>query len=220
VSAPDEDGATRTRTVQLPGGLAVTCLEAASADEVLERAIAAGAPPPYGAVLWASAVAVAEHLAGRADLGGKRVLDVGSGNGLCALVAAKRGAHVLALDLDPFALELVAEAARRQALSVTPRLFDLGGDSPLPEADLVLFADLLYEEPLARAAAARVLEAARAGAEVLVGDPERTGRAAFLEVLRQAGVSAGFVEGHVRLPGEGRSQRVGLLHLPAHEVRS
>lgn len=210
---------TRTKTLTLEGGLAVSCLEAAEADEVLERAIAGGGPPPYGAVLWASGVAVAERLAARDDLRGRRVLDVGSGNGLCALVAAAKGARVLALDVDPLALRLSEEAARQQGLTLQTRLFDVMGDEALPGlsgqgAALALFADLLYEEPLARAAAARVLEASRAGAEVLVGDPARTGRPAFLEALAAGGVEARFDDVTVRVPGEDLPQRVGVLHLP------
>lgn len=48
------------------------------------------------------------------DLGGTRVLDVACGTGAVALEAARRGAHVVGIDLTP---ELLEEAARRGALA-------------------------------------------------------------------------------------------------------
>lgn len=49
---------------------------------------------------------------------GQRVLDVGCGAGLGALVAATRGAAVLALDAAPTALEATAANARSQGIAV------------------------------------------------------------------------------------------------------
>lgn len=204
---------TRERVVTLPGGVSVTCLEIADVDTLLERAIDEGAPPPYGAVLWASGVALARRLVELDALQGRAVVDVGAGVGLCSLVAARLGATVVALDHDAVARELLAEAARRQGLVVETRDFDVYGAEPLPEGDVVVFADLLYETPLARATARRVLEASRRGSDVLVGDPERIGRDDLLTDLRAGGVDARFEPVLVDVPGDERPQRVGVLAL-------
>ena len=55
---------------------------------------------------------------GRADGGAARVLDVGSGSGILSIAAAKLGAaSVLAVDVDPIAVEASAANARRNRLS-------------------------------------------------------------------------------------------------------
>src|SRR5262249_21206097 len=58
-----------------------------------------GAEPPYGMHLWPGALVVARQVARAAAVGPRaRVLELGCGLGLPALVAARRGAHVLASD--------------------------------------------------------------------------------------------------------------------------
>jgi release factor glutamine methyltransferase len=55
---------------------------------------------------------------GRLDLSGKRVADVGTGTGILALAAARAGAiDVLAIDINPNAVETAAENARANGLA-------------------------------------------------------------------------------------------------------
>lgn len=183
-------------------------------DALLDRAIDEGAPPPYGAVLWASGVAIARRLLARGTLVGTRVVDVGAGVGLCSLVAAKLGADVIALDHDATSRELLTLAAEQQGLVVDARDFDIYGADPVPGGDLVLFADLLYETPLARATARRVADVVRRGSEVLVGDPDRIGRQDFLQDLEKHGFTAAFETTRVDVPGDAQPQQVGVLTLP------
>ena len=54
---------------------------------------------------------------GKLDLAGKRVADVGTGSGILALAAARAGAAgVVALDINPAAVEAAAENARQNGL--------------------------------------------------------------------------------------------------------
>jgi hypothetical protein len=54
---------------------------------------------------------------GRLDLTGKRVADVGTGTGILALAAARAGAaNVVAIDINPNAVEAAAENARANGL--------------------------------------------------------------------------------------------------------
>ena len=69
---------------------------------------------------------VAAALSGR-DLTGKRVFDVGTGTGVLAFLAARRGARVLATDSEPRAVACARENAAR---------LDLAGQVEVREADL------------------------------------------------------------------------------------
>lgn len=181
-------------------------------DPLLEGAIERGERPPYGAVPWSSAFAVARDLTTR-DLGGRRVVDAGAGCGVVSLVAAALGAQVCALEVDPIARALLARAAGEQALSIDVRDFDLEGNEALPLADLFVFADVLYERPLALAIARRAVQALRAGAAVIVGDPGRGGRETFQLAMMDEEVDAEFHSVEIAVPGESETRRVGLCHL-------
>lgn len=188
------------RQVEVPGG-PVTIFESGSLEHDLNEAIETGAHPPYGRVLWASAPCVAAVLS-RLPLSERLVLELGCGTGLVALVAARLGARVLATDADGGALE----ATRRGVAVLGPaaervevKAFDIGSALPLPAADIVVAADLLYEHPLARSVARRTLEALRRGSTVVVGDPGRAGREAFESCLAAAGCAAPFAR-EVALP--------------------
>jgi predicted nicotinamide N-methyase len=169
---------TRERTIALPDG-PIVVVETGDVNAALDEAIRAGKPSPYGHVLWESAVCIAHRLASW-PLAGVRVLELGAGCGLVSLACARRGADALATDLDDDALALLSEAARRQGLAVRTRRFDVTTVEPLPPTDIVVLADVLYEETLAAAAGRRAREALAMGATVLVGDPGRVFRRAFV----------------------------------------
>lgn len=192
------------------GPVRVRFFEVLDVDEVLEAAIERSERPPYGAVPWASGIAAARVLA-EAGVAGRTVVDVGAGCGVVSLTAAGLGARVSALDVDPLARSLLEAAATEQGLVVDVQAFDLLGTAPLPEGDLFVFADLLYEGPLAEATARRVLEAWARGSDVLVADPGRAGRETFELCLLEADVEASFEEVRVQLPGEEPVHKVGVF---------
>jgi len=68
-------------------------------------------------------------------------------------------------------------------------------DTPLPPADIVLAADIMYEPKTGTAMAQRTVEALRRGSRVVVGDsPGRAGRPAFLKELQRLGVVGEFLD--------------------------
>ena len=75
---------------------------------------------PYWAFTWSGGLAIARHLIAQPDeVAGKTVFDIGSGSGLCAMVAHKRGrASVLAVDIDPLAESAVAVNTRANDLRI------------------------------------------------------------------------------------------------------
>jgi len=186
-------------------------------EEGLENYVATllNAGDPYGAVLWPAASAIASYMMTNLSLPydsvdddnkplqGLSVLELGAGTGLVSIAASLGGASsVLATDYETVPLRLLEYAANNLNPSdgdVTPistALLDLCDydSSPLPEADLVVAADIMYEPITGRAMARRAVEALKQGSRVLVGDsPGRAGRPAFLEELDKLGVVGEFV---------------------------
>lgn len=134
-----------------------------------------GVPPPFWAFAWAGGQAVARYLLDHPDsVRGNRVLDVGSGSGLCAIAAALCGAaSVTASDIDPHAVEAIALNAAGAGVAVTATAADFVGAAD-GGFDVVLIGDLFYEAPLAGIAEAWARGLAALGTLVLVGDPGRS----------------------------------------------
>ena len=133
-----------------------------------------GVPPPYWAFAWAGGQAVARHLLDHPALvRAKRVLDCGSGSGLCAIAAMLSGAAgVTASDIDPYAVEAIRLNTAEAGVVVGATADDvIGTDAGW---DVVLIGDLFYEKPLAERVEAWCRALAARGALVLAGDPGRS----------------------------------------------
>ncbi|CAE7316634.1 unnamed protein product [Symbiodinium necroappetens] len=118
----------------------------------------------------------------------RRLLELGAGCGMVSLAAAQLGFEVLSTDFRSSPLCLVAASARRQDLSkrVHTRLLDICDlSTPLPPADVVVAADVLYDARTAKAMAERVAEAHLRGSVVLLADVGRPNRRLFLSRLLQ-----------------------------------
>ena len=140
-------------------------------DALLEEATE---DAPYWAVVWPSAIALAEEL-GQRPVEDMRMVELGCGLGLPSLAAAVLGARVLATDVAPEALKYVRESARRLGATVETLVVDVTAPPAalLDRApfDLVVAADLLYEGPLARAVTDLLALLCGRGSEVLVAYP-------------------------------------------------
>lgn len=178
-------------------------------DESLEAgSVSLDVGDPYGSVLWPAASAVANHLMRNFDVEERRttkLLELGSGTGLVALAAARGGyQHVVATDYESVPLSLLGYGACHlngdvdlSSIIAREMLNICDFSVPLPEADLVVAADIMYEPATGRAVARRVVEALSRGSRVVIGcSPGRPGRPAFLEELREIvpGIQADFVD--------------------------
>ncbi len=144
-----------------------TSLQAELDDETLA--------PPFWAFAWLGGQAVARHVLDTpAEVAGRRVLDLATGSGLCALAAARAGAaHVEAVDVDPIAVAAAALNAERNGVGLVLRVHDVL-DEPLPAGvEVVLAGDVFYDAAMAERVQPWLLAAHRGGARVLVGDPGR-----------------------------------------------
>jgi predicted nicotinamide N-methyase len=131
-------------------------------------------PPPYWAFAWAGGQALARYVLDHPELvRDRRVVDLATGSGLCAIAATLAGAReLLAIDIDPWAREAVALNASANGVHIP-----FAGDDPLdtepPDTDVILAGDIGYEWALAERGVTWLRRAASKGVEVLVGDPER-----------------------------------------------
>jgi predicted nicotinamide N-methyase len=110
-------------------------------DPDVMRAVVAR--PAYWALCWGSGLGLARLLYRHpAWVRGLRVVDLGSGSGVVAIAAARNGAReVIACDNDTDALMATASNARLNGvpIALAATLDDL------PQCDLVLMADVLYD---------------------------------------------------------------------------
>jgi predicted nicotinamide N-methyase len=165
---------------------------------------------PYWAELWPSARVLAERV-GALELAGRRVVELGCGIGLPATVAALGGAEVLATDWYEEALAFT----RANAAAAGTRLDTLPVDWRSPPAellarapfDLVLGADLLYEERNGEALAALLPRLLPPGGLALIADPRRPHADGLLERLRERGWAHSAEE----IRHEGRPDESGSL---------
>ena len=133
-----------------------------------------GLPPPFWAVAWLGGQAVARHVLDHPDnVAGRRVLDLATGSGLCALAARAAGASpVVAVDVDSLAVAAAELNAADNDLHIEVAQADVL-DGPPPEVDVVLAGDVFYDAETAPRFERWLRTAAAAGVLVLVGDPGR-----------------------------------------------
>lgn len=140
-------------------------------EQVLGHPIGA----PFFCVPWPGAQGLALAVErGLVDVRGKRVLDVGAGDGLAAIACARLGAKAIAADVDGLACASARLLAERNDVSIASvcvdalSVFELGA-----ACDVVLAGDVVYSRPqasLLKRAVSRWLEA---GAKVVLADSGR-----------------------------------------------
>ena len=135
---------------------------------------------PFGLVCWPGSVVAAQELKAHQEwIQGKQVVVLGAGVGIEAQAAAMLGAKkVIATDIHPTTLQLLQYGAEQAGyasvidtlkMDITQR-----ATQPLPECDVLIVADVLYNQKLALQVMDRVLEArVLHNATVLVTDSQR-----------------------------------------------
>ena len=129
---------------------------------------------PYWAFAWGGGLAIGRYLRDAPEaVRGRRVFDLATGSGLCAIAAMQAGATaVTAADIDPFAMAAVALNARANRQRVTAVERDVLDDPP-PDVDVILAGDCWYDARLAERVLPWLQQARARGIDVLVGDPGR-----------------------------------------------
>jgi predicted nicotinamide N-methyase len=132
------------------------------------------APLPYWAFAWAGGLAIVRYLREVPGMvAGRRVLDLASGSGLCAIAAVRAGAtETTGADIDRFAAAAMALNARANGCRLSVVRRDLLDEEP-PDADVIVAGDCWYDAGLAERVLPWLRRARDRGIDVLVGDPGR-----------------------------------------------
>ena len=129
---------------------------------------------PYWAFAWAGGLAIGRYLHERPEaVAGRRVFDLATGSGLCAIAAMRAGAaEATGVDIDAFAAVAIGLNARANGARVTVLRRDVLDEEP-PAADVILAGDCWYDARLAERVLRWLRRAQEQGIDVLVGDPGR-----------------------------------------------
>ena len=170
--------------------------------EAERRGISSASWPLFG-LLWPSGAHLAARMARHPVTPGERILEIGCGLALAALVGHRRGADVTASDCHPLASAFLQENLRLNHLPPLPYRHGQWGyknnnhHSGAPNAciadplqgryDLVIGSDLLYERDEGGALARFIALHTTAAAPVWVVDPDRGNRPAFTRHMAEHG---------------------------------
>jgi predicted nicotinamide N-methyase len=160
-----------------------------SADELIdEEAFQRDGRIPYWADVWISSRILADEMA-KPRPGRVRVLELGCGVGLPALVAAGRGHDVTATDYYAEALEFVAANALLNDLpTLATHPLDWRRPDDLGLFDVVAAADVLYEKPNVPLVASLVDRYLAPTGVAYVTDPQRGAASPFPDECRKLGL--------------------------------
>jgi predicted nicotinamide N-methyase len=129
---------------------------------------------PCWAFAWAGGLAIGLYLREHPGAAaGRRVFDVASGSGLCAIAALQAGAaEATCADIDPFAAAAIELNARANGCRAAVVRRDVLDEEP-PDVDLILAGDCWYDANLAERILPWLQRARDRGIDVLTGDPGR-----------------------------------------------
>ena len=132
-------------------------------------------PPPFWAFAWAGGQALARFIFDHPEtVCGHSVVDIGAGAGITSIAAVKCGASsVLAADIDYFSVAACRINAEANDVEFNITQDDLLEAEP-PACKVLFMADVFYERELSDRIMAFAGKAATRGADVLVGDPQRS----------------------------------------------
>lgn len=130
---------------------------------------------PYWAEIWDSARGIVQMLGHEKDgqLVGQRVLDLGCGMGLVGTLAAMLGAEVTFADLESDALLFARLNSLPWRRQIRARQLNWRTDRLGRRFDLIIGADILYEQSQWRALERFWREHLADGGQVLLGEPGR-----------------------------------------------
>jgi len=159
------------------------------ADYVLDERL------PYWADLWPSARILAATLLGEHGKG-RRLLEMGCGTGLATIAAMHSGFEVTATDYYDDALHVTrGNAARNLGVEPHVRLVNWREwPADLGTFDVVMAADVLYEEEYASLVASCISRALAPSGVALIADPGRLALPAFRERVTENGLEIVGVE--------------------------
>lgn len=151
---------------------------------------------PFWAVPWHASVGLCQFLCSSPDLvRGRRVLELGTGLGLCGIVARWLGAQVTLNDYQPDALQFALWNASQNGIhNIQTLLADWRHFPDVEPFDVVIAADILYERRLHKALHNVLAKATASHSRVFLADPWRDSAWEFIPEMERAGWQVRFTE--------------------------
>ena len=174
---------------------------------------------PYWAELWPSSVELARSCLGISNLAGRRVLELGCGLGLAGIAAASRGARVLLTDYEPDALRFARYNASKNLSwdvieeRVEVRLLDWRSDEEVGQFDMIMGADVVYEQRNFLPILKFVRRALRREGCAVFTDPDRSTGMSFFALAEREGFDVRINSTQLQIPGGSSTILVGELRL-------
>lgn len=179
-------------------GIDIAIERVTNIDELFERLIAKGDAHedmmderiPYWAELWASALAMSQYLVdSNMDWNGKKVLEIGAGLGLPSIVAGKLGAtDVTISDYLPEAVDFAQQNWNRNNLHQAAFVTMDWRNPPVNfAADIVLAADIAYEQRMFEFLPLAFKALCKKGGTVVLSEPNRAFAQPFMAELKNQG---------------------------------
>ena len=146
--------------------------------------------PPYWALLWSGAGALARYIEEHIDCTDQTVLDLGCGLGLIGIIASLKGAQVTFADKEAEAVSFAsANAQLNRCFRYTAKKIDFTQDMLDQRFSLILGAEILYDRPVFSALVDFLIQHLAPGGKALIADAHRTNTKEFYQQLETQGLS-------------------------------
>lgn len=165
--------------------------------------------PPYWALIWIGARAIAARLLDCSLPAGTSVLDLGCGLGLSGIAAAKAGGQVTFVDHLEEPLEFVRASLAHEALEATAvTRADFTTDSLGLRFDIILAADIVYDPADYRALVDFLDSHLQASGTILLTETLRADARRVIEMLGGCGMKVATEA--IWIDEDGRRERTWL----------
>ncbi|MGB7511733.1 MAG: methyltransferase domain-containing protein [Pelodictyon phaeoclathratiforme] len=140
---------------------------------------------PYWAEIWPSAITLSSFIADELPLEGLRVIEIGAGVGMASVVAAWKGASVLATDYSLEALRFVRYNALKNRVKLESERLDWRLVQCSERFDLLFAADVLYERVNLLPIVTAIDKLLKPDGVAYLADPRRRLAEQFLELAAE-----------------------------------
>ncbi len=140
---------------------------------------------PYWAEIWPSAITLASFIAEELPLAGVRAVEIGAGVGMASVVAAWKGASVLATDYSLEALRFVRYNALKNRVTLDNSRLDWRLVQCTEQFDLLFAADVLYERVNLLPIVTAIDKLLKPEGVAYIADPRRRLADQFLELAAE-----------------------------------
>ncbi|WP_233570430.1 MULTISPECIES: class I SAM-dependent methyltransferase [Prosthecochloris] len=180
-------------------------------DRISPEEFARDEKMPYWAEIWPSSLALAEFLLERRNLHGRSVIEIGSGVGVAAIAAARKGALVTATDYCEEALRFMTLNALQNGVRLECRPLDWRSIDLDERYDVLCAADVLYERVNLLPVISAIDRLLQPEGCALIADPRRRLAEQFLDMAFENGFSVSTSARTV--DRDGQEQQVNIYRI-------